>query len=457
MIYDKENLIEKDKAHLWHHLIQHKIFEQNDPLVIVEGEGLLVRDINGKEYIDALSGGVWSVNVGYGEKRIVDAVSKQIMQMCYFAGTAGTIPSIELADAMIKIMPGMNRVYFSPSGSEANEKAFKLVRQRAALKFGGKKHKILYRDRDYHGTTISALSAGGQEERKMQYGPYTPGFIKFDHCCCYRCPFGKEYGACEIECAKTVEEHILREGPDTVGGVIVEPMTAGGGIIVPVKEYLPMLREICSKYDVWLIIDEVVCGLGRTGEWFGYQHYDVVPDIVTTAKGLASSYAPLAATITTEKVFAEFLADPTETEPYFRDISTYGGCAGATAAGVANLEVIEQDNLVENSRSMGQYLFDGLNSKLGSHKNVGEIRGCGLFAGVELVTDRASKEPMHESKLAAIAADCMKNGVIIGRTNRSLPNLNNTLTFCPALIATKSDIDSIVDAAANGIAAVLGE
>lgn len=456
MALDIDELVAKDKAHVWHHLTQHKQFQQNDPLVMLEGEGLRIRDINGKEYVDGLSGGVWSVNVGYGEKRIVDAVSQQIMKMCYYAGSAGTVPSIELAHSIVKKMKGMSRVYLSPSGSEANEKAFKMVRQRAALKFDGKKHKILYRDRDYHGTTITTLSAGGQEERKMQYGPFTPGFVQFEHCCCYRCPFGKEYGSCEIECAKVVEDHILREGPETVGGLIVEPMTAGGGIIVPVKEYLPILREICDKYDVWLIVDEVVCGLGRTGEWFGYQHYDVLPDIVTTAKGLASSYAPLAATMTTEKVFNEFLGEPSETDRYFRDISTYGGCAGAAAAGVANIQVIEEDNLVQNSKVMGTYLLDQLHSKLGSHKNVGEIRGVGLFAGVELVKDRDSKEPMHESKLAAIAGDCMKNGVIIGRTNRSLPNLNNTLTLCPALIASEADLDIIVDAIVNAMNTVLG-
>lgn len=454
---DKAAIIEKDKSHLWHHITQHSVFANSDPLVITSGKGMYVKDIDGNEYVDALSGGVWSVNVGYGEKRIVDAVSKQIMEMCYFAGTASSIPTVELADELVKKMEGLTRVYFSPSGSEANEKAFKLVRQRSALRYQGKKHKILYRDRDYHGTTITALSAGGQEERKMQYGPYTPGFVKFEHCSCYRCPFDKKYGSCDIDCARSIEQLILKEDPETVGGIIVEPMTAGGGIIIPVKEYLPIVREICDKYDIWLIIDEVVCGLGRTGKWFGYQHYDVVPDIVTTAKGLASSYVPLAATITTEKIFSEFLADPKEEEPYFRDISTYGGCAGATAAGLANMKVIEEDNLLENCRQMGAYLYEKLNEKLSSHRNVGEIRGAGLFAGVELVKDRETKEPMHEQMLAAIAADCKKNGVIIGRMNRSLPNLNNTITLCPALIATRTEIDKIVEAIVRGIDIVLGK
>jgi taurine-pyruvate aminotransferase len=291
----------------------------------------------------------------------------------------------------------------------------------------------------------------------MQYGPYTPGFVEYEHCCCYRCPFDKEYGSCSIECAKTVEETILREGPENVGGVIIEPITAGGGIIAPVKEYMPMVREICDKYDVWLIIDEVVCGLGRTGKWFGYQHYGILPDIVTTAKGLASSYAPLAATITTEEVFNEFVNDPSDLASYFRDISTYGGCAGSAAAGVANIKVIEDDNLVENSRIVGDYFLEQLKEKLGFHKNVGDIRGVGLFAGVELVVDRGTKEAMPEKTLAEIVGHCMKNGVIIGRTNRSLPKLNNTLTFCPALIATKADIDQIIKSTMEGMAAVLGE
>jgi taurine-pyruvate aminotransferase len=452
-----EELIKKDKAHLWHHITQHATFKENDPLIITEGKGMRVWDINGKEYLDALSGGVWSVNVGYGEKRIVDAVSEQIMKMCYFSGAAGIIPSVELAESIVKKMDGLNRVYLSPSGSEANEKAFKMVRQRAAMKFEGEKFKILYRDRDYHGTTITALSAGGQEERKMQYGPYTPGFVEFAHCCCYRCPFDKEYGSCEIECAKTVEETILREGPETVGGLIIEPITAGGGVIAPVKEYLPMLREICNKYDIWLIIDEVVCGLGRTGKWFGYQHYDIIPDIVTTAKGLASSYAPLAATITTEAVFNEFVNEPSDVASYFRDISTYGGCAGSSAAGVANIKVIEEDNLIENSRLVGAYFLEQLELILGSHKNVGEIRGLGLFAGVELVLDRETREPMPEGTLMKIVGHSMKNGVIIGRTNRSLPKLNNTLTFCPALIATRQDIDKIVDSVLDSLIAVVGQ
>jgi len=172
-----------------------------------------------------------------------------------------------------------------------------MVRQLSHIKGDGRKHKIIYRDRDYHGTTIAALSSSGQEQRKQQYGPFVPGFSSFAHCLCYRCPFGKTYGSCDIECAKDLETAILREGPDQVGAVVLEPVTAGGGVIPPVPEYFPVIQEICRKYDVLLHIDEVVCGVGRTGEWFGYQHYGVQPDMVTMAKGVASAYAAISCTV----------------------------------------------------------------------------------------------------------------------------------------------------------------
>ncbi len=192
---DISDVIEADRNHLWHHMIQHKPFETIDPRVIVEGKGVRVWDANGKEHLDGVSGGVWTVNVGYGRERIANAVRDQLIQLPYFAGTAGSIPGSRFAEMLIDKMPEMDRVYYCNSGSEANEKAFKMVRQIAHKRYGGKKHKILYRERDYHGTTITALSAGGQEERNAQYGPYTPGFIPVPHCLEYRAQWDVEnYG-----------------------------------------------------------------------------------------------------------------------------------------------------------------------------------------------------------------------------------------------------------------------
>jgi len=183
---DPRQLIEADRAHVWHHLVQHKPFETIDPQIIVEGKGLRVWDLSGKEHIDAVSGGVWTVNVGFGREEISNAVAQQLTKLCYFAGAKGTIPGAQFAKRLTEKMPGLTRVYYANSGSEANEKAFKMVRQIAHKVHGGRKWKILYRDRDYHGTTIACLSAGGQQERNALYGPFTPGFVQVPHCLEYR-------------------------------------------------------------------------------------------------------------------------------------------------------------------------------------------------------------------------------------------------------------------------------
>jgi len=445
---DIKELVESDRKHMWHHLTPHKPLEVKDPMVIVKGKGMRVWDAKGKEHLDAVSGAVWTVNVGYGRESIADAVRDQLVEMCYFASSAGNIPGIQFAEKLISKMPGMSRVYYSNSGSEANEKAYKIVRQIAA-KNGGKKHKILYRDRDYHGTTITALSSSGQIERKAQYGPYTPGFVEVPHCCQYRCQYDDEtnYG---VKAAQEIEKVILAEGPDTVGALVLEPITAGGGVITPPEGYFETVQEICKKYNVLLHIDEVVCGLGRTGTWFGYQHYGIKPDMVTMAKGVASGYAAISCTVTTEEVFNQF-KDGDEQMGYFRDISTFGGCAAGPAAALENMRIIENENLLENCKEMGEYLLEKLRGLQNKYKVIGDVRGKGLFCGVELVMDRKTKEPAPESMLAQIAADCMEQGVIIGRTNRSLDGLNNTLCLSPALICTTKDLDEVVDAIDNAM------
>ena len=240
----KNTIVQNDKQHVWHHLTQHKAFEAADPLVFVKGKGMIVTDSKGDEYLDATSGGVWTVNLGFGRDDMVDAVADQLRDITYFAGSFGSEPGAQFAKELTDLMPGLDRVYYSNSGSEANEKGYKMVRQRAHSYNGGKKHKIIYRDRDYHGTTIGALSSTGQDQRKSQYGPFAPGFVEMPHCCCYRCPFGKKYGECNIECAHALETVIQQEGPDTIGSVVLEPITAGGGVIPPVPEYFPIIESI---------------------------------------------------------------------------------------------------------------------------------------------------------------------------------------------------------------------
>lgn len=447
-----QKAITQDRNHVWHHITNHNAFNSSDPLMIVKGKGMRVWDINGKEYLDGVSGAVWTVNVGYGRTEIADAVREQLVTMNYFAQSAGSLPAAEFAERLLEKMPGLGRVYYSNSGSEANEKAFKLVRQLAAKKNGGKKHKILYRERDYHGTTVACLSATGQHERRHQYGPFAPGFVEVPHCCEYRSQWGEveDYG---LRAANEIERVILEEGADTVGALCLEPITAGGGVIEPPAGYWPRVQEICKKYDVLLHIDEVVCGLGRTGEWFGYQHYGIKPDIVTMAKGLASGYAAISCTVTTEELFNQIHEDDGDGKmDYFRDISTFGGCTAGPAAALANLNIIEQENLLENTKLMGEYLRQGLLALKDKYPLIGDVRGKGLFAGFELVNDRDTKEPVDESVAIQIAGHCMKNGVIIGRTNRSFKTFNNTICLSPALIATQSDIDTIVTALDNALA-----
>ncbi len=442
--YRKEEIIEKDKKYVWHHLVQHKTYLEGEPPVFVDGNGCTVVNIHGREFLDCVSGGVWCVNVGYGRQRIADAVYSQLTQMPYYAMSAGNIPAIELAEKVDSLMPEADRkIFFSNSGSEANEKAFKMARLYSRLEHGTDKYKILYRHRDYHGTTLAALSATGQDERRMGFEPLVPGFEMVPECHCYRCPFGKTYPNCDIDCALALEDAILRNNPDSVAAFIVEPITAGGGILVPVPEYYPLVQDICRKYNVLLIMDEVVCGFGRTGTWFGYQHFDVNPDIVTMAKGMASAYQAISATAVKNKIYDKFINDPGDKFKYFRDISTYGGCAASAAAALENIHIIEEEELTSRVHEMGLYLF----ARLGEIRDmsiVGDIRGKGLFAGIELVADKATKEPVPEAVMNKVAAYAMQEGVLIGRMNRSVPGLNSVVTLAPAYVVTKDEIDRMV-------------
>ncbi len=460
LLNDIDKVVEADRANVWHHLIQHAPWTgdnpKGDPRIIVEGRGMRVWDQKGKEHLDAVSGGVWTVNVGYGRERIANAIRDQLIKLPYFAGSTGSIPGALFSEKLISKMPGMSRVYYTNSGSEANEKAFKMVRQIAHKRYGGKKYKILYRERDYHGSTLATMSAGGQDERNAQYGPFAPGFIRVPHCMEYRAQWdlsGEDYG---IAAANAIEEVILAEGPETVGALCLEPVTAGGGVIPAPDGYWPRIREICDKYDILLHIDEVVCGVGRTGKWFGYQHWGIEPDFVTMAKGVASGYAAIACCVTNEKVFDMFREDATDPMSFFRDISTFGGCTAGPAAALENMAIIEEEGLLDNTTAMGDYMLDQLHGLKDKHAVVGDVRGKGLFLGAELVADRDSKEPVDEKKAQAVVADCNAQGVIIGVTNRSIPGFNNTLCYSPALIATRDDIDQIVSATDDALTRVFG-
>jgi taurine-pyruvate aminotransferase len=276
------------------------------------------------------------------------------------------------------------------------------------------------------------------------------------HCLEYRAQWdvtGEEYGK---RAADAIEDVILAEGADTIGALCLEPVTAGGGVITPPAGYWERVQEICKKYDILLHIDEVVCGVGRTGTWFGYQHYGIKPDMVTMAKGVASGYAAIACLVTTEEVFSLFKDDASDPMNYFRDISTFGGCTAGPAAAIENMRIIEDEGLLDNTTAMGAYMVENLNALAEKHAAIGDVRGKGLFCGAELVADRQTKEPAAEKMVQAVVADCMQQGVVIGATNRSLPGFNNTLCFSPALIATKDDINEITEAVDQALGRVFG-
>jgi taurine-pyruvate aminotransferase len=434
-----ENLKSEDVSTLWHHLMRHT---GSAPVIMARGDGLRLWDIEGREYLDATSGGVWCVNLGYGRRELALEIYQQLLTMPYYVGSAGNIPAIKFANKITGYTPNLTRIYYSNSGSEANEKAIKMVRLKSFIEKRPDRNVILYRDRDYHGTTYGALSCSGQAERTSGFGPLLEGFQSIPHALCYRCAFGQSYPGCDLQCARAVEETILDLGPEKVAGGIFEPVTAGGGIIVPVREYYQILTETFKKYSLSLIIDEVVCGLGRTGTMFAYQKYQLAPDLVTMAKGLASSYMPISVTAATEQLFAA-LQTGEGNLGYFRDISTFGGSAAAAAAALENLNIIERENLLENVVRSGEYLLEGLRDNL-DHPNVGDVRGLGLLAGVEFVEDKKTRAPLSEEKVIKVAATMAAKGVLVGRTNRSLPGYNTIINFAPAYVVTGDELDIIL-------------
>ncbi|MCJ7806387.1 MAG: aspartate aminotransferase family protein, partial [Clostridia bacterium] len=337
--------------------------------VIVRGEDCHVWDSEGKRYIDGFSS-LQVVNIGHGRKEVAEAVYKQMRELEYWHSFFGftTAPTIKLVEKLAAITPGdLNVVHFVNSGSEGNDSAFKIARA-YFYKQNSRKYKILYRDKAYHGMNMGAISANGFAGNRVPYEPLVPGFIRIPQCYCYRCPFDKEYSSCNIDCALALEKTILQEGPESVAAFIADPVQGSiAGYVPAVKEYFPLVREICDRYNILFICDEVITGFGRTGKMFGIEHEGVIPDIMVIAKGLSSGYIPLGAVIVSEKI-AAVLSDTIFTHGY-----TYGGHPVATACSLANIEIIERENLVQNAEEIGNYL-EGRFQEFLDLPFIGEIR-----------------------------------------------------------------------------------
>ncbi len=439
---------------VWHPLTQHKTLKQNPPPHIVESKGCYLTDHQGNKYLDGVAG-IWCVNVGYGREELADVAHQQMTKLPFLTPTMTHEPGIRLSEKLLNMTEMEGQVYLSNSGSEANEAAFKIVWQyhtQSGEPGGFHRRKIISRYRAYHGNTLGGMSATGQAERKMSYGLNIPGFLHIPPPYPYR---GTEATPAEhgLACAKMLEDTIIYEGPQTVAAFLMEPMISGGGVLIPPDEYLPAVREICDKYGVLLILDEVVSGFGRTGKMFGYEHWNVKPDIFTFAKGIASGYLPLGATVVTQKIFDAFMGEPGDLS-HFRHVNTYTMHPVSSAVGLRNIELIEEEGLADNSAKMGQYILEQLDD-LVEHPYVGDVRGRGLLVGIELVSDKETKAALDGDKVGAVIKGCKEQRVLVGRNGNTVPGLSNVVLIAPPLVINQSEADQIVTAVKNSLNSLL--
>lgn len=450
----RKRVVEQDLGNVMHPIVQHKALEKSQ-LVVTGAQGSTIVDADGSTYLDAMAG-LWCVNIGYGRVELAEIAAEQMQQMAYYPHTAMNLPAARLGEQVNQLMGGEYHVYFVNSGSEANEAGFKVARQYAKHEFPGEfRFKTISRYYSYHGTTLATLAAGGMGERKMKFEPYAGEFIHVPAPTCYRCPLGLEAGKCGVACAKLIETTIQGEGPQTVAEVIVEPIMSGVGVAVPPDEYLPMVEEICRKYDVLLHVDEVINGFGRTGKMFGHQHWGISPDIMAVAKGIVSAYLPIAATVVKNKVFESFLGEVAESRQVMQ-VNTYGGHPAAAAVAVRNIEIMLEEKLPERAATMGAYLMDGLKDRLFRHGITGDIRGKGLLIGIELVTDRESKVQLDGALVQGVVDFCKANGVIVGRSGGGARH-SNTIVLSPPLVITRSECDTLIEVLDKALAATVAK
>lgn len=409
--------------------------ERSGPVIMASGQGMRLKDVDGKNYLDGGSSGVYCVMVGYGRERIADVMRDQAATLMFYQPFGfGNIPSTQLAQKLAELAPGaLSTTFFTCEGSTAVETAFKLVRQYWYYQGYQRRYKIISRRGAYHGSTMGAGAATGcMPPIRQIMEPLPPGYYHALAPYCYRCDVGLEYPNCDLQCAASVEQIIQFEGPDQVAAFIGEFVQATGGVFVPPPEYWPKIRQICDKYGLFMIDDEVICGFGRTGRWFGIEHTGVVGDVMTMGKGISSGYVPLSATITRP--------DIVDGLPSFVHVHTYNNHPVSCAAGLENVKIIEEENLVQNAAEMGDYLLGQLKGLAKDHASIGDVRGIGLLAAIEFVKDRKTKEHFGPeiNFCGRVSAKLMEKGILL----RGLDA--NQLEFMPPLIVTRPDLDEIL-------------
>ena len=431
-------LIQEDRRHLIHPL--HFPKDHEHPILLVEGHGAILKDAEGREYIDGLAG-LWNVNAGHGLKELADAAAEQMAKLAFVSSYAGqsNIPAIHLANRIVKLAyPNSSAVYFTTGGAESNESAFKIARFFWKALDKPNKVKVISRVHAYHGVTMAAMSATGMAGYHKMFGPLVPNFLQAPAPYPYRWPGGGDAG---LGAANALEQLILQEGPDTVAAVIGEPVMGAGGVIVPPPSYWPRVREICTKHDVLLIVDEIITGFGRTGRWFAMGHWGVDPDLVAFAKGVTSAYLPLGGVIVSERVHAAMEEVPADRK--FMHAATYSGHPVCCAVGLKNIEIIEREGMVEQAGPKGKHLLANLET-LRDLPVVGDVRGLGMMCGVELVEDRATKKPAIGLG-GRVARECLKRGLLPRLRAGSVdPAIGDTVCIAPPLVTSVETLDRLV-------------
>jgi len=405
---------------------------QVNPIPVVRAEGVYFWDADGHQYLD-FSSQLVNMNIGHAHPRVVKAIQEQAAVLPMAHPGLATEPRALLGKKLAEITPGdLQKTFFCLGGAEANENAIKFAR------FYSGRFKILARYRSYHGATHGAVALTG-DYRRLPVEPAMPGVVHFLDPYCYRCPFGWTPDKCHRECIRHVEEVIQHEGPDQIAAIILEGVTGTNGLIIPPDDYWPRLREICDHYGILLISDEVMSGWGRTGEWFAVNHWGVVPDMITTAKGITSGYVPLGAVIVREKI-ARFFDDQ-----YLYAGLTYSAHTLACAAALATIEVYEEEGLLENARRLGVYLGQRLEEIKARHPCVGDVRYIGLFSALELVQNRQTKDPINLTELMKYL-----------RSRRLFAfSFNNILFVVPPLCITQAQLDEGLAIIEAGLAETL--
>ncbi len=414
--------------------------ETGDPLVIVEGKGIRVTDSLGNTWIDAC-GGYYSVNVGYGRDEISYAAYEQLKQVTFFPNGTTTAPVIQLCQKLADITPGsLSRTFLNCGGSEANETALKITRAYHKRRGQPTRYKVISRRGSYHGALGQTMWLGESSSNfgQADFEPQYPGMLHAPHPNPYRCEMGGQSPSeCAVRCAQAVEKLILEEGPETVAAFIGEPVAQPSGSAVPGEAYWPMIRDICDRYGVVMIVDEVITGFGRTGKMFGMEHWGVVPDIMTVGKGISSSYLPISGTIVSEEI-ADVFGGPGN---QLMMAVTHSGHPVTAAAALKNIEIIETEGMVQNSAQVGAYFKQQLQDMSEDHPTMGNVDGLGLFMGIDLVSDKQNRSPFADQ-----AQVCDRLNEKFQQRRLILHATRGKIYLGPPLCTTREDVDQIAAA-----------